>query len=77
MYNNVLLQERFLDAQTSLASTPVSPSVRDRRFVMILADFHSVSVSEPSQSVETTLWLVVANMVADMGLDMRWLPIWR
>ena len=32
---------------------PVSLSVRPS---FILSDFHSVSVSEPSQSVETTLW---------------------
>ena len=49
----------FLDTQVSLAPTPVSLSVR--RPFKILSVFHSVSISEPSQSVETTL---------------RWPPWW-
>ena len=45
----------FLDTQVSLAHTPVRPP-------LILSDFHSVSVSETSQSVETTC---------------TWQPTWR
>ena len=40
-------------AQASLAPTSVSPSARKYK---TLFDFHSVSVSESSQSVEVTLW---------------------
>ena len=47
-----------------LAPTPVSPSVRRS---LILSDFHSVSVSEPSQRVEMTDMEV--DMVADMEID--------
>ena len=43
----------FLDTQLSLAPTPVSPPIGRKvgRFVIILLDFHSLSASEPSQSV--------------------------
>ena len=42
----------------------VSPSVG---WFVILSDFHSVSVSQHSQSVD----IVVADMVADMAADME------
>ena len=45
----------FLDKQVSLAPTLVRPSVRPSRGLEVIL-LHSVSVSEPSQSVETILW---------------------
>ena len=47
------IQTPFLDAHPSLAPTLVRNFVR---LFVILSDFHSVSVSELSQNVETTLW---------------------
>ena len=50
------MQRSFIDTQVSLAPTPVCPSIRPSlRPWVTFSDFHSVSVSEPSQSVETTL----------------------
>ena len=56
---------RFLDAQASLASTPVSPSIGKS---VILSNFHSVSVSEPLTKRRDDI--VVADTVIDMEVDM-------
>ena len=47
-YTIEIEQQAFLDAQASLAPTPVLPSSVGHTF-----GYHSVSVSEHSQSVET------------------------
>ena len=55
----------FLDAQASPAPTPIHPYYVSSS--VILSDFHSVSVTEPSQRVEMTDMEV--DMVADMEVD--------
>ena len=52
----------FFDAQASLAQYLSQSSVNP---FVILSDFHSNSLSEPSESIEITLQcIVVADMVA-------------
>ena len=52
----------------------VSPSVSP---FVILSDFHSVSVSEPSQSIETTLWWPTWWLTWWPTWRWIWWPTWR
>ena len=57
----------FFDAQASLALTPVNPSSVNPS--VILSDFHSNSLSEPTESIEITLWWLTWSWT--------WWPTWR
>ena len=66
-----LARKFFLDTQVSLAPTPVCPSS------IRVSDFHYVSVSETSQSVETTLGWPPWWLTWWLTWRRTWWPTWR
>ena len=67
----VVIRWGFLDTQVSLAPTPDSPSST------IVSDFHSVSVSETSQSVQTTMQWPTRWLTWQPTWRSTWWPTWR
>ena len=67
----VVIRWGFLDTQVSLAPTPDSPSST------IVSDFHSVSVSETSQSVQTTMQWPTRWLTWQPTWRCTWWPTWR
>ena len=60
----------FLDSQVSLAPIPVSLSVRHLVFSDTFG-FHSVSVSETSQSVEMTKWWPTKKIDININMEIQ------
>ena len=70
------LRNMALFRHTSVSSTYSGPSVRPSSSI-ILSDFHSVSVHETTESVETSLWWPTWWLIWRPTWRCTWWPTWR